>query len=82
MRFAFDVYDEDGDGFITNGELFRVLRVMSGGQMREEQLQQVVDRTIRDLDQDGDGRIGFEEWVDGVGRRNGQLFDRLAIADL
>lgn len=82
MRFAFDVYDEDGDGFITNGELFRVLRAMSGGQMKDEQLQQVVDRTIRDLDKDGDGRLGFDEWVDGVGKRNGQLFDRLAIADL
>lgn len=82
MRFAFDVYDEDGDGFISNGELFRTLRAMSGTQMKEEHLQQVVDRTIRDLDKDGDGRIGFDEWVDGVGRRNGQLFDRLAIADL
>lgn len=82
MRFAFDIYDEDGDGFISNGELFRTLRGMLGTQMKEVQLQQVVDRTIRDLDKDGDGKISFDEWVDGVGRRNGRLFNELALADL
>lgn len=82
LRFAFDVYDLDGDGYISNRELFTMLRVMSGEHLKPQQLQQVVDRTIRDLDRDGDGRLSFEEWVEGVGRKNASLFDKLAISDI
>jgi serine/threonine-protein phosphatase 2B regulatory subunit len=38
---AFKVYDIDGDGFISNGELFQVLKLMVGTNLKESQLQQV-----------------------------------------
>lgn len=82
LRFIFDVYDEDKDGFISNAELYRTLRLMTGGQMRPDQLQQVVDRTIRDIDLDGDGKVSFDEWMATVGRKNEHLFLKLAISDL
>lgn len=59
---AFDVYDLDRDGFISNGELFHVLKIMSGDHLKPNELQQVVDKTIRDADKDVDGKISFEEF--------------------
>ena len=41
LRFAFRVYDIDRDGFISNGELFIVLKMMVGSNLKDQQLQQV-----------------------------------------
>ncbi|XP_011875005.1 PREDICTED: calcineurin subunit B type 2-like [Vollenhovia emeryi] len=30
LRFAFRIYDMDNDGYISNGELFQVLKMMVG----------------------------------------------------
>lgn len=59
---AFQVYDIDGDGFISNGELFQVLKMMVGDNLNDVQLQQIVDKTILEGDEDKDGRISFEEF--------------------
>ncbi len=79
---AFDVYDLDKDGFISNGELFIVLRTMTGSQLTDVQLQQIVDRTIRDADADGDGRIGFDEFVRFVRGKNSDFLKMWSMADL
>ncbi|KAI1910217.1 Calcineurin subunit B [Ophidiomyces ophidiicola] len=63
LRFAFKVYDIDRDGFISNGELFIVLKMMVGSNLKDMQLQQIVDKTIMEADLDGDGRISFEEFT-------------------
>ena len=63
LRFAFQVYDVDGDGFISNGELFQVLKMMVGDNLDNVQLQQIVDKTILEADKDRDGRISFDEFV-------------------
>ena len=34
LRFAFKVYDMDRDGFISNGELFLVLKMMVGNNLK------------------------------------------------
>jgi serine/threonine-protein phosphatase 2B regulatory subunit len=52
----------DRDGFISNGELFLVLKMMVGNNLKDQQLQQIVDKTIMEADQDGDGKIDFEEF--------------------
>ena len=36
----------DGDGYISNGELFQVLKMMVGSNLKDTQLQQIVDKTI------------------------------------
>ena len=41
LRFAFRVYDIDRDGYISNGELFIVLKMMVGSNLKDQQLQQV-----------------------------------------
>ncbi|KAK2749439.1 Calcineurin subunit B [Myotisia sp. PD_48] len=63
LRFAFKVYDIDRDGYISNGELFIVLKMMVGSNLKDNQLQQIVDKTIMEADQDGDGKISFEEFT-------------------
>lgn len=66
LRFAFKVYDVDRDGFISNGELFIVLKMMVGNNLKDVQLQQIVDKTIMEADKDQDGKISFEEFTDMV----------------
>jgi serine/threonine-protein phosphatase 2B regulatory subunit len=62
LRFLFKVYDIDNDGYISNGELFIVLRLMVADSLNDVQLQQLVDRTIMEGDSDGDGKLSFAEF--------------------
>ncbi|KNC52890.1 calcineurin B [Thecamonas trahens ATCC 50062] len=66
LQFAFKVYDMDGDGFISNGELFQVLKMMVGTNLNDIQLQQIVDKTIMESDLDGDGKISYEEFEHAI----------------
>ena len=63
LEFAFKIYDLDGDGFITNRELFEVLKMMVGSNLSDVQLQQIVDKTILEADEDGDGKISFQDFA-------------------
>lgn len=67
LRFAFKIYDMDKDGYISNGELFQVLKMMVGNNLKDAQLQQIVDKTIIHADADLDGKISFEEFCTVVG---------------
>jgi serine/threonine-protein phosphatase 2B regulatory subunit len=65
----FQVYDIDRDGYISNGELFLVLKMMVGNNLKDGQLQQIVDKTILEADLDHDGKVSFEEFknmIDGT----------------
>jgi len=66
LEFVFKIYDMDKDGFISNPELYSVLKMMVGTNLNEQQLQQIVDKTILYHDKDGDGRISFDEFYDIV----------------
>ncbi len=59
FKVAFKIYDVDRDGFISNGELFTVLKMMVGSNLKDGQLQQIVDKTIIYADKDKDGKISF-----------------------
>jgi len=67
LKFAFRIYDIDNDGYISNGELFQVLKMMVGNNLKDTQLQQIVDKTILFADKDDDGKISFEEFCEIVG---------------
>lgn len=62
LRFAFKIYDIDRDGYIGNGELFIVMKAMVGQNLKDEDLQQIVDKTIMEADKDGDNKLSFEEF--------------------
>jgi serine/threonine-protein phosphatase 2B regulatory subunit len=66
FQFTFKVYDVDGDNFISNADLFHVLKAMVGSNLNDVQLQQLVDRTILQGDKDKDGKLSYAEFVDMV----------------
>mmetsp|Transcript_1570 Transcript_1570/g.4030 ORF Transcript_1570/g.4030 Transcript_1570/m.4030 type:complete len:181 (+) Transcript_1570:139-681(+) len=80
LKMAFKIYDIDGDGFITNGELFTVLKMMVGDNLGDQQLQQVVDKTMIFADKDKDGKVSFEEFCEVVASSDVELDQSLSIA--
>ena len=77
VKFVFNIYDMDGDGFISNGELFKVLKMMVGTNLKDTELQQLVDRTIIQLDKDFDGMISSREFCEGI--KNINLVEKLNL---
>jgi len=63
FEFVFQIYDVNGDGYISNGDLFRILKIMVGDNLNDTQLQQLVDRTIMQADEDKDGKLNKEEFM-------------------
>jgi len=80
LRFAFKVYDMDRDGFISNGELYLVLKMMVGNNLKDSQLQQIVDKTIMEADKDGDGKLSFEEFTSMVAKTD--IVKQMTLEDL
>jgi serine/threonine-protein phosphatase 2B regulatory subunit len=66
FKFTFKVYDVDGDNYISNADLFHVLKAMVGSNLNDVQLQQLVDRTILQADKDKDGRLSKQEFLDFI----------------
>ncbi|KXS14437.1 hypothetical protein M427DRAFT_33127 [Gonapodya prolifera JEL478] len=60
---AFKVYNLNSDGFIDPSDLFSIMRIMVGSSLSDTQLQQIVDKTMVEVDViDKDGKISFEEF--------------------
>ncbi|XP_045398760.1 calcineurin B homologous protein 2 [Lemur catta] len=70
LRFAFQLYDLDGDGKISWQEMLQVLRLMVGVQVTEEQLESITDRTVQEADEDGDGAVSFLEFAKSLEKMN------------
>ncbi|XP_070576819.1 calcineurin B homologous protein 1-like [Ptychodera flava] len=68
LKFAFKMYDVDGNDKISRDELLLVLQMMVGANISEEQLGCIADRTIQEADGDNDGLISFEEFCGAMDR--------------
>lgn len=66
LRFAFKIFDMDRDGYISNGELFLVMKIMVGKNLQDEELQQIVDKSMVEADENCDGKLDFEEFKNMV----------------
>lgn len=62
MRTAFQIYDLNNDGFVSNGDLFKILKMLVGDNLTDIQIQQLVDRSIIMADKDLDGKLSYEEF--------------------
>ncbi|KAK2194655.1 bifunctional Calcineurin B protein/Fibronectin type II domain/Fibronectin type II domain superfamily/PA14 domain/EF-Hand 1 [Babesia duncani] len=69
-KFVFDIYDYNKDGYISNGDLFKTIKLMVGENLTDIQVQQLVDRAIISGDKDGDGMLSFQDFIDPT--ENGQ----------
>ena len=63
LKFLFGIYDRDKDEKINKTELLGILRMLVGSNIPEEQMNAIAERTIAELDVDGDLSITFEEFV-------------------
>ena len=64
QKIAFQIYDMNGDGFISNGDLFKCLKMLVGENLTDIQIQQLADKTLIAADKDMDGKISYEEFVE------------------
>ncbi|MEO6418286.1 MAG: EF-hand domain-containing protein, partial [Polyangiaceae bacterium] len=84
LAFAFRMHDEDGDGFIDQGELLRMICISLGESdlatresMPPERLTQALLTTA---DTNGDGRISFAEF-EAVIRKQPELLDKMTRSE-
>jgi serine/threonine-protein phosphatase 2B regulatory subunit len=66
LKFAFQIYDMNNDGYLSNGDLFHCLKMLVGDNLTDIQIQQLSDRTLIAADKDLDGKISFEEFCNFV----------------
>lgn len=59
----FEVYDVDKDGFVGNKDLLLTMKTMIGQDLSDSQIQNIVDKTIQDMDDDKDGKLSFIEFT-------------------
>ena len=63
LRFAFRMYDLNGNDYISKEELMAVLTMMVGANIKTDQLLSIAERTIMEADTDHDNLISFEEFA-------------------
>ena len=63
LRQIFDLYDEDGGGFLDRMEIYKALGVVSGYSSQTGLSMQELDAMIDEADVDGGGTIDKEEFV-------------------
>lgn len=62
LKFLFKVYDRDGDNKINKKEMEDVLHMMVGNNIPDDQIVAIAERTIKELDANGDMSITFSEF--------------------
>jgi serine/threonine-protein phosphatase 2B regulatory subunit len=60
LKFAFMVFDEDGNGVITKAELVRILKANHMA-TSDAEVARKADTIMNQADKDGDGVITFDE---------------------
>eukprot|EP00802_Teleaulax_amphioxeia_P014756 Tamp_14831.p2 GENE.Tamp_14831~~Tamp_14831.p2 ORF type:complete len:213 (+),score=73.59 Tamp_14831:56-640(+) len=63
LRYAFKIYDCDGDGKIGKDDLRQTLDVITAGKMEHDFMTTVVDEVFREADSDDDGFIHFDDFA-------------------
>jgi serine/threonine-protein phosphatase 2B regulatory subunit len=56
----------DGDGYLSNGDLYNCLKMLVGDNLTNIQVQQLVDRSIIAADKDCDGKLSYEEFTEFI----------------
>ena len=54
------------DGFLDQKELFQVIKMMVGKELEEDELNQLVEKTIKECSSRGDDKISYEDFHDAV----------------
>ena len=62
LKFAFMVFDEDGNGVITKQELIKILKANHMA-TNDTEVSRKADTIMAQADKDGDGVISFDEFL-------------------
>jgi len=79
LKFAFMIFDEDGNGVITKQELIKILKSNHMAKTDQEVMRKA-ETIMAQCDKDGDGVISFEEFTIISKRFPNLLFSSYAIA--
>ncbi|XP_039592808.1 EF-hand calcium-binding domain-containing protein 1-like [Polypterus senegalus] len=70
IKYCFDVYDLNGDGYISREEMFHMLKNSLTKQPTEEDpdegIKDLVEITLKKMDHDHDGRLSFSDFEKAV----------------
>ncbi|XP_060052221.1 calaxin-like isoform X1 [Erinaceus europaeus] len=70
LKFCFEVYYLNGDGYISQEEIFNMLKnslyQQSSEEESDEAIQELVDLTLKKMDYDNDGKISFADFEKAV----------------
>lgn len=82
-KFAFKIYDFNGDGEISNGDLYHMIKLMCKDSLGDVHIQQLIDRTMQAADLDRDGVLSLEEFMVYVQHSNiEELFSMKALENI
>ncbi|KFM26967.1 Calcineurin subunit B [Auxenochlorella protothecoides] len=66
LKVMFDVYDVDGDGFISEDDMAQTLRYLIGSTLAEAELRSVIERTMVAAGADAKG-LTFAQYKEALG---------------
>lgn len=56
------IYDVNQDGYVDQSDLLTIMKMIIGADLPEQQILEIVEKTISDMDEDKDGKLSFEEF--------------------
>uniref|UniRef100_A0A0N4Z2L0 Calcium and integrin-binding family member 2 n=1 Tax=Parastrongyloides trichosuri TaxID=131310 RepID=A0A0N4Z2L0_PARTI len=68
LKYAFRIYDFDGDDQIGHDDLSRMIRCLTRDELSDEEVEFIIERIIEEADLDGDEQISYAEFEHVVSR--------------
>lgn len=77
LKFAFEIFDVDGDGKINESDLYYILNIMVGKQFQSQKLSQIVSTLIQTNSKQNQNFLTFQELTDSIGKQ--EIIDKMTI---
>uniref|UniRef100_A0A0N5AFM9 EF-hand domain-containing protein n=1 Tax=Syphacia muris TaxID=451379 RepID=A0A0N5AFM9_9BILA len=68
LKYAFRIYDFDGDEYLNQSDLSKVIRCLTRDELSDEEIAFITTRIIEESDLDGDEQISYAEFEHVVSR--------------